>query len=102
MAVTNAQVLTAVTRLASKVDVILTQIGILMSQQDDISADTAAIVQAVTDLGTAVTSVQAEIDQLKAANPALDLTALDAAVASLQPAVAGVQGLVPPAAPPAG
>ena len=100
MAVTNAQVLTAVTRLASKVDVILTQIGILMSQQDDISADTAAIVQAVTDLGTAVTNVQAEIDQLKAANPALDLTALDAAVASLQPAVAGVQALAP--APPAG
>ena len=101
MAVTNAQILTAVTRLASKVDVILTQIGILMSQQDDISADTAAIVQAVTDLGTAVTAVQAEIDALKNANPALDLSALDAAVGSLQPAVAGVQGLVPPA-PPAG
>ena len=82
-------------RLAAKADIIIQEMGIIMSQQDEVNADVQAITAAVADLGTAVTAVQAEIDALKAANPALDLTALDAAVASLTPAVTAVQGLAP-------
>jgi hypothetical protein len=60
----------------------------IMSQQDDITADAAAI-------ETAVAALASEIATLKAGNPALDLTGLDKAVADLS-ALAS-----PPAAPPA-
>jgi hypothetical protein len=48
----------------------------IMSQQDDITADAAAIEAAIAALA-------AEIAALKTANPALDLTGLDKAVADL-------------------
>lgn len=48
----------------------------IMSQQDDITADAAAI-------ETAIAALAAEIAALKTANPALDLTGLDKAVADL-------------------
>ena len=91
MTATPDQILAAITTVNRKLDVI-------MSQQDDITADVQAIGQAVTDLGTATTSIEAEITALKGANPALDLTGLDAAVGSLKTAVSGVAAIAPPPA----
>lgn len=91
MAATLDQVLAAVNSANRKLDV-------LMSQQDELNADVQAVQQAVTDLGTAATAIETEIAALKAANPALDLTALDAQVASLKTAVSGVAAIAPPAA----
>jgi hypothetical protein len=84
--VTLAQVLAAVMVANQKLDV-------LMSQQDDLAADVQAIGQAVTDLGTAAAAIEAEITALKAANPALNLTALDSAVSSLKTAVSAVAAI---------
>jgi hypothetical protein len=91
MAATLDQILNALTTANRKLDVI-------MSQQDDINADVQAVQQAVDDLGTAATSIEDEITALKAANPALDLTGLDAAVGSLKTAVSGVAAIAPPPA----
>ena len=92
MTATLDQILAAITVANQKLDV-------LMTQQDDLTADVQAIDQAVTDLGTAATAIEAEIAALKAANPALDLTALDTAVGSLKTAVSSVAAIAPPAAP---
>lgn len=73
---------------------------IIMTQQDDLNADVTSIEDGITALGTASAAIAAEIAALRAANPALDLTALDAAAASLTGAVASVAALAP-AAPPA-
>ena len=70
-----------------------------MSQQDEIFSDVAAIQAAVATLGDDAAAIQAEIDALKNANPALDLTGLASAVASLGTSVSSVTALVP--APPA-
>jgi cell division protein FtsB len=75
MPATFDQILAALTTVNRKLDV-------LMSQQDDITADVQAVQQAVDDLGTAATAIEDEIATLKAANPALDLTA----VAAIAPA----------------
>ena len=75
------QILNLLTQVNQKVDK-------LMSEQADINAD-------VTAIQAAVTALAAEIASLKASNPALDLTGLDAAVASLTALAA------PPATPPA-
>ena len=90
MAATLDQILSAVTTANRKLDV-------LMSQQDELNADVQALQQAVTDLGNATTAIENEIATLKAANPALDLTGLDAQVAALKTAVSGVAA-IPPAA----
>lgn len=92
MTATLDQILAAITVANQKLDVIMTQ-------QDDLAADVQAIDQAVTDLGTAASAIEAEIAALKAANPALDLTALDTAVGSLKTAVSSVAAIAPPAAP---
>ena len=94
MITTPGQILAAINVANKKLDVI-------MSQSDDLAADVQAISQAVTDLGTAATAIEAEIAALKAANPALNLAPLDAAVGSLKTAVSGVAAIAPPAAPPA-
>jgi len=56
-----------------------------MADQDKLDAD-------VAELTAATSAISAEIDALKAANPAIDFTGLDSAVSALQ-------GLVPPPAP---
>ena len=91
MPATLDQILAAITTINRKLDVI-------MSQQDEINADVQAVSQAVTDLGTAATAIEAEIAALKGANPALDLGPLDAAVSSLKTAVSGVTAIAPPPA----
>ena len=102
MITTNGQILAAVSAVSKKLDTALSQIGTIMSQQDDLTADVQVVNQAVTDLGTAATLIEAEIAALKTANPALDLTGLDSAVGSLKTAVSGVTAIAPPATPPAG
>lgn len=96
MAATLAQVLTQLSIINQKLDVI-------MSQQDETSADLAAdvttIEAGVANLGTAETAILAEIAALKAANPALDLTGLDKAAADLTGAVSGITAIT--ATPPA-
>jgi predicted nucleic acid-binding Zn-ribbon protein len=94
MTVTNAQILAAITVVNKKLDA-------LMTQQDDIDADVQTLGQEETDLATASTAIEDEIAALKAANPALDLTALDAKVASLKTAVSGVAAIAPASTPPA-
>ena len=91
MTITNLDILRSLQELHAKVDVI-------MSQQDDITADVTTIEQGVTNLGTAATAIQDEIAALKAANPQLDLTKLDQAAADLTGAVTSVTALAPPAA----
>ena len=51
----------------------------------------------MANLGTAAAAIQAEIDALKQANPALDLSGLDKAAADLSGAVSSVQALAPSA-----
>jgi uncharacterized protein YoxC len=70
-----------------------TKAGQLMSQQDDLTADVQAIAAAVTSLGDAAAAIEAEIAALRAGNPALDLTALDAQVAQLKTAVSAVSAI---------
>lgn len=75
----------------------------LMATQADVDAITAAVGQVATDLETARAKLQAEIDTLAAANPAVDVTALQAAVAPLDASVQALGALTPtPPAPPAG
>lgn len=89
--ISNLQILRSLQELHAKVDVI-------MSQQDDINADVTTIEQGVSNLGTAATAIQAEIAALQAANPSLDLTALNQAAADLTGAVSAVSAIAPPAA----
>jgi hypothetical protein len=71
--------------------------------QADVDALTAQVDQVTADLTTAQAAIQTEIDALSAANPGVDLTALQAAVAPLDAAVVALGGLTPtpPVAPPA-
>ena len=106
------QVQAQLTRLEQKVDKLMSE---QTTQQADIDAATAAIGNVETTLSTvaanlqaAVTNISAEIAALKAANPAVNTTALNAAVAglaaplaALQAAGAAVDALETPAAPPA-
>jgi len=72
-----------------------------MSTQADVDALTTAVDQVATDLGAAKTELQSEIDALSAANPGLNLTALQAAIAPVDSAVQALGALKPtPPAPP--
>jgi len=66
--------------------------------QADIDTQVQRIAQAVTDLGAAVTAVQAEIASLQ--GQGVDTSGLDAAVAQLGTAVQSVQALAPATPPP--
>ena len=72
-----------------------------MVAQADIDARTAAIAADVTNLNAALVGVQAKFDaaaaSLAAANPAIDLTALDAAIKSLDDVTAKVGTAAAPA-----
>ena len=74
-----------------------------MATQADVDAITTAVTQVAVDLATAKTDLQTEIDSLVTANPALDLTALQAAVAPVDAAVVALETLkpTPPAPTPA-
>jgi hypothetical protein len=67
----------------------------LMATQADVDALTTAVDQIATDLTAAQSKLQAEINALAAANPGLDLTALQAAVAPVDAAVQALGALAP-------
>ena len=69
----------------------------MSSTQAQVDALTAAVSAVNTDLGNAVTNIQAEIAALQQANPALDLTGLTDAVSALQGVQASVDALETPA-----
>lgn len=72
-----------------------------MSTQAQVDALTAAVAQVSADLATASETLQAEIDNLANANPAIDLSALTAAVEPLDAAVNALDSLAPtPPTPP--
>ena len=66
-----------------------------MGTQADVDAITTAIGQVETDLKASSDAIQAELDQLAAANPGVDLTALRSAVSGLDPAVQAIGALKP-------
>jgi multidrug resistance efflux pump len=68
-----------------------------MATQADLDALTAQVDQVAVDLAAAQTTLQAEIDSLSSANPSLDLTGLQAAVAPLDDAVKALGELKPTA-----
>lgn len=70
----------------------------IMTAQDDVNAAVTAIQAVTTDLTNAVTNIQAEIAALKAANVAVDTSALDTAVTQLQAVQATVDALETPPA----
>lgn len=108
----SAEVLTAITALGKALSRDVKKLEkMIMATQSDIDAVTAALVQEDSDLNAAVasltaadTAIAAEIAALQAANPALDLSGLQAELASSQAASAAVAAavsataaLVPPA-----
>lgn len=84
-------------RIEQKLDRILNQEGTIMSNQDNINADVAAIEDVVADENSAITNIEAEIAALKTANPGLDLSGLDKAVADAKGTQAGIDALETPA-----
>lgn len=67
----------------------------LMATQADVDAITAEVGQIAADLDADTTKLQTEIDALAAANPSLDLTALQAAVTPLDAKALALGALVP-------
>lgn len=67
----------------------------MSATQAQIDALTTEANQIATDLATAKSTLQAEIDQLAAANPGVDVTALTAAMAPLDQAVQQLGALTP-------
>jgi hypothetical protein len=70
-----------------------------MATQADVDALTTAVDQVTTDLAAAKTNLQGEIDKLSSANPTLDITGLQTAVAPLDTAVQALGALTPTPAP---
>ncbi len=66
-----------------------------MASQSDVDALTTQVDQVATDLTAAQTSLQSEIDTLAAANPSLDLSALQSAVTPLDSAVQALGQIKP-------
>ncbi len=73
------------------------------ASQDQINALTAELGTVSTDLANATAVLQSELDGLVAANPGVDITALQAAADALDPAVQKLAALAPtpPPVPPA-
>src|SRR5690242_6782745 len=86
--VTNHHILTVLRQVRDLAEDTDRKVTVIMAVQDDVNAAAATLVSlanslgtVTSDLGAAVTNIQAEIAALQAANPAVDTTALNAAVA---------------------
>ena len=88
--VTNRDLQLQLNTISEKLDVI-------MSQQDEVNAAAQEIQADVAAENTALDAIKAEIAALQGAQPSLDLTGLQAAVAQLDTATAAEQAVVPPA-----
>ena len=76
-------------RIAAQLDTITGRLE-TMATQTDIDNLTAQLTAVGDALNTAVAGIQADLDALKAANPAIDITALSTSVAALVTAAAAV------------
>lgn len=85
--VTQSDLQAAVNKLNKRMDTLATQ--------DDVNALTTQVTQVASDLDTARTNLQAEIDSLASANPTLDLSALTNAITPLDDAVNSLNNLTP-------
>jgi hypothetical protein len=96
---TVKEIIRRLARIERALGIVIEKEDQIMTDQEHLDADVAAVEAVVTDLATATVNIQAELDALKTAHPAVDFTGLDAAVASLAGAQAGVDALeTPPAA----
>jgi hypothetical protein len=82
--------------LSRRIDTIERQLT-HMATQEEVDAITTQVSEVATDLATAKTTLQAEIDQLATANPGIDLTGLKEAVAPLDQAAKDLAALAPDA-----
>lgn len=99
MAATLDQVLAAVTMLTRKVDTLISEMGIIMSLQDDLAAATATLTAEVAQLNTSFDELTALVAQLRQSNvdPAV-IAGFDDALARLKPSVDKIASIaVPPA-----
>lgn len=87
--VTNYQLLRAINEVNEKVDILMTEQAAVDAAAQEIQAD-------VAKENTALAAIQAEIAALQGANPALDLSGLQAAVGQLDQATAAEEAVVPP------
>lgn len=71
-----------------------------MATQQDIDALTQQVTQVQSDLAASSQQIQSELDSLSSANPQLDVSALEAAVAPLDGAVKALGQLSPQQAQP--
>ena len=83
-------------QLTQQLNRIETKVDTLMTEQAGIDAAAQEIQADVAKQNTALAAIQAEIAALQAANPSLDLSGLNAAVAALDTATAAEQAVVPP------
>jgi flagellin-like hook-associated protein FlgL len=72
-----------------------------MATQEEVTAITTEVEKVATDLGTVQSTLQTEINNLAAANPSVDLSGLQTAVAPLDAAVEALGNLQPIKAEPA-
>lgn len=105
MTATLDQVLAAVTLLGRKTDTLIMQMGILMTQADDIKAATdtlnaevlPALSQAHDDLAALIQKLRDEV--AAGTIPESIMTGFDEALAKLKPAVDSVAAIAAPPAP---
>lgn len=96
-----AQMWEAIRLEADATTTALTEMRKTMATQADIDALTTKLSDMKDHLTSADAGIQAEIDALKAANPAVDVTALQSAVDALSGQVDATAALVPaPVEPP--
>jgi predicted nucleic acid-binding Zn-ribbon protein len=74
---------------------------IVMATQADVDAILTAVQQVEADIQTASDSIQTELNALANQNPSVDLSALQAEVSKLDPAVQALGALTPQAPAPA-
>ncbi len=97
--VDDGPVMDRLDRIEKKLDTVIKKENKIMTDQEHVDAEVEAIGAVVTDLAAAAANIEAEIQALKDAHPAVDFTGLDAAVASLQGAQASVDALETPEEP---
>lgn len=78
--------------IMAKLEIIEGKLAV-MATQEQIDALVAQVDQLGSDLNTAVQGIQGDLDALKAANPGVDITALQASVGNLANVVAAAQAV---------
>jgi len=104
VATLNKTINAAVATLNKRINMAQSDVDAITAELQTVAADVAKV---ASDLDSSTQTLQAEIDSLANANPALDLTALKAAADALDPSVQAVDaqaqkiGQLTPTPPPA-